>query len=195
MWVDPKDSRRLINGNDGGATISYDGGDTWSSIYNQPTAQFYHVATDNQFPYRFYGAQQDNSTVSIASRSDDGQIGERDYYPVAGCENATISVDPRDPNITYGGCYTGFLSRVDHATGQQRDISVWMANYDGWPVKDVPFRFQWTFPTLISPHDALRDVAVRAQVDGRRRELDADLPGPHGARSGDVRQVRRTDSR
>jgi len=153
MWVDPKDSRRLINGNDGGATISYDGGETWSSIYNQPTAQFYHVTTDNQFPYHLYGAQQDNSTVSIASRSDDGQIGERDWYPVAGCENATISVDPRDPNVTYGGCYTGFLSRVDHATGQQRDISVWMANYDGWAVKDVPFRFQWTFPTLISPHD------------------------------------------
>ena len=153
MWVDPRDSRRLINGNDGGATVSYDYGATWSSIYNQPTAQFYHVTTDTQWPYRILGAQQDNSTVSIASRSDDGQIGERDYFPVAGCENATIAVDPRDPNVTYGGCYTGFLSRVDRGTRQERDISLWMANYDGLPASAVPFRFQWTYPVLISPHD------------------------------------------
>jgi photosystem II stability/assembly factor-like uncharacterized protein len=153
MWIDPKDSKRLINGNDGGATISMDGGESWSSIYNQPTAQFYHVTTDNQFPYRILGAQQDNSTVSIASRSDEGSIGERDYYSVAGCENATIAVDPRDPNVTYGGCYTGFLSRVDRASRQERDISVWMSNYDGWAASDIPYRFQWTFPVVISPHD------------------------------------------
>jgi photosystem II stability/assembly factor-like uncharacterized protein len=153
MWVDPKDSKRLINGNDGGATISYDHGETWSTIYNQPTAQFYHVTTDNQWPYRILGAQQDNSTVSIASRSDDGAIGERDYYSVAGCENATIAVDPRDPNVTYGGCYTGFLSRHDRTARQERDISVWMSNYDGWAASDIPYRFQWTFPVVISPHD------------------------------------------
>jgi photosystem II stability/assembly factor-like uncharacterized protein len=153
MWVDPKDSKRLINGNDGGATVSYDGGETWSSILNQPTAQFYHVTTDNQWPYRILGAQQDNSTVSIASRSDDGAIGDRDYFPVAGCENATIAVDPRDPNVTYGGCYTGMLTRYDRASRQERDISAWMYNYDGIAASDVPFRFQWTFPVLISPHD------------------------------------------
>jgi photosystem II stability/assembly factor-like uncharacterized protein len=153
MWVDPNDSKHLINGNDGGATISFDGGLTWSTQANQPTAQFYHVMTDNQWPYRIYGAQQDNSTVSIASRSDDGAIGERDYYSVAGCENATIAVDPRNPDITYGGCYTGFLSRVDRASRQERDISVWMGNYDGWAAADIPYRFQWTFPVLLSPHD------------------------------------------
>src|SRR4030095_922299 len=146
MWVDPNDSKHLINGNDGGATIPFDGGATWSTQENQPTAQFYHVTTDNQWPYRIYGAQQDNSTVSIASRSDDGQIGERDHFPLARCENATIAVDPRDPNVTYGGCYTGFLSRVDRSIRQERDISLWMANYDGHPVSVVPFRFQWTFP-------------------------------------------------
>ena len=153
MWIDPTNSRRMINSNDGGGTISFDAGATWSSIYNQPTAQFYHVTTDNQFPYRIYGAQQDNSAISIASRSDDGAIGERDYYSVAGCENATVAVDPRDPLITYGGCYMGALSRYDHGRRQERDISVTLRNYDGYAAADVPERFQWTFPVLISPHD------------------------------------------
>ena len=153
MWIDPKDSKRLINSNDGGGTISFDAGATWSSIHNQPTAQFYHVTTDNQFPYRIYGAQQDNSPVSIASRSDDGTIGDRDYYSPAGCENATVAVDPRNPSITYGGCYMGAFSRFDHARRQERDISVGLRNYDGWAAGDVPERFQWTFPVLLSPHD------------------------------------------
>ena len=162
MWVDPKDPNRLINGNDGGATVSQDGGTTWSSIMNQPTAQFYHVITDTQWPYRLYGAQQDNSTVSIASRSDNGVIGERDWWRVAGCENAHIAVDPRNPDVTYGGCYTGILSRYDKRTGQSRDISVWLSNYDGMPAKDVPNRFQWTFPVLLSPHDP-RTLYVASQ--------------------------------
>ena len=162
MWVDPKDPNRLINGNDGGATVSQDGGQTWSSIMNQPTAQFYHVVTDKQWPYRVYGAQQDNSTVSIASRSDNGTIGERNWWSVAGCENAHIAVDPRNPAITYGGCYTGMLSRHDTRTGQNRDISVWLSNYDGIAAKDVPNRFQWTFPVLLSPHDP-RTLYVASQ--------------------------------
>ena len=153
MWVDPKDPKRLINGNDGGGTVSLDGGATWSSEDNQPTAQFYHVTTDNQFPYRIYGAQQDNSTVSIASRSDDGRIGIRDFFSVAGCENAHIAVDPRNPAVTYGGCYTGMLNRYDSRNRQVRDIAVWLSNYDGMAAALVPFRFQWTFPVLLSPHD------------------------------------------
>lgn len=153
MWIDPKDHRRMINGNDGGGTVSLDGGATWSSEDNQPTAQFYHVITDNQFPYRIYGAQQDNSTVSIRSRSDGNGIGVRDFFPVAGCENAHIAVDPRNPSITYGGCYTGMLNRVDSDRGQARDIALWLSNYDGIAAALVPFRFQWTFPVLLSPHD------------------------------------------
>jgi photosystem II stability/assembly factor-like uncharacterized protein len=175
MWVDPKNSDRLINGNDGGATVSLDGGKSWSSTDNQPTAQFYHVVTDNQFPYRLYGAQQDNSTVSIASRSDHGSIGERDWWPVAGCENAHIAVDPRNPNITYGGCYTGMMERNDKRTNQGRDIAIGLNNYDGLAVKDVPNRFQWTFPVMLSPHDpsvlyAASQNLWRSTTEGRNWE-------------------------
>jgi photosystem II stability/assembly factor-like uncharacterized protein len=172
MWIDPRDSKRMINGNDGGATISFDGGVSWSTLNNQPTAQFYHVTTDNQWPYRILAAQQDNSTVSVASRSDDGPIGEREFFPVAGCENATIAVDPRDSDITYGGCYTGFLTRTDRKVHQDRDISVWMANYDGWAAADIPNRFQWTFPVLLSPHDP-RTLYVASQHVWRSRNEGA----------------------
>jgi photosystem II stability/assembly factor-like uncharacterized protein len=152
LWIDPKDPKRMILGDDGGATVSFNGGENWSSQQNQPTAQFYHVITDDQFPYRILGAQQDNSAISIASRSDDGGIGIRDYFSVAGCENANVAVDPRDPNVTYGGCYLGFLSRYDHRRRQEREISVTEINWDGYAAKDVPERFQWTFPVLVSRH-------------------------------------------
>jgi photosystem II stability/assembly factor-like uncharacterized protein/outer membrane murein-binding lipoprotein Lpp len=164
LWIDPKDPRRMIHANDGGATVSYDAGASWSSIYNQPTAQFYHVVADDQFPYRVYGAQQDNTTVSIASRSDNGAITRQDWFPVAGCENGYIAPDPRDPNVTYGGCYMGELWRHDRRTNQSRNVSVWLDNYDGWAVKDVPNRFAWTYPILFSPHDPKRLYASAQNV-------------------------------
>ncbi len=172
LWIDPDDSQRMILGDDGGASVSFNGGETWSSQQNQPTAQFYHVNTDDQFPYRIYGAQQDNSAISIASRGDDGGIGVRDYFSVGGCENATIAFDPRDPNITYGGCYLGQLSRYDHRSRQERDISVTEINWDGWAAKDVPERFQWTFPVLISKHDP-RTLYVTSQHVWRSRNEGA----------------------
>jgi photosystem II stability/assembly factor-like uncharacterized protein len=156
LWIDPKDSQRMIHANDGGATVSFDAGQTWSSIYNQPTAQFYHVIADDQFPYRLYGAQQDNSTVSIASRSDDGRIGLTDWFPVAGCENAYIAPDPKNPDVTYGGCYMGELWRYDRRSNSNRNVAVWLDNYDGWAAKDVPNRFAWTYPIFFSPHDSTR---------------------------------------
>ena len=172
MWVDPNNPNRLINGNDGGATVSLDGGRTWSSQDNQPTSQFYHVTTDHQVPYRIYGGQQDNSTVSIASRSDNGSIGERDWFPVAGCESAYIAIDPRDANITYGGCYMGSLTRHDQRTKTTRDISVWLRNYDGMGAIDVPQRFQWTFPVHFSPHDSSA-LYVTSQYVWRSRDEGA----------------------
>ena len=153
LWIDPRDSRRMISGNDGGATISFDGGGTWSSIMNQPTAQFYHVTTDDQWPYRIFGAQQDNTTVSIVSRSDNGVITPDDWYSVGGGESGYIAPKPGDPNIVIAGTYTGTLTRYDVRTKQTKDISVWLNNYDGWAARDVPNRFQWTFPILYSKHD------------------------------------------
>lgn len=170
LWIDPADPKRMILGDDGGATVSFDGAQTWSSQQNQPTAQFYHVTADDQFPYRIYGAQQDNSAISIASRADDGGIGIRDYFSVAGCENATIAPDPRDPNITYGGCYLGQLTRYDRRARQERDISVTDINWDGYAAKDAPERFQWTFPILVSKHDPRTIYATSQHVWRSRTE-------------------------
>lgn len=156
LWIDPKNPERMIHANDGGATVSFDAGQTWSSIYNQPTAQFYHVIADNQFPYRVYGAQQDNSTVSIASRSDNGSITPADWWSVAGCENAYIAPDPLNADVTYGGCYMGELWRYDRRSNSNRNVAVWLDNYDGWAAKDVPNRFAWTYPVFFSPHDPRR---------------------------------------
>ncbi len=153
LWIDPEDPDRMIEGNDGGATISMDGGHTWSTQDNQPTAQFYHVITDNQYPYRIYGAQQDNSSVSIVSRSDRGAITTADWYSVGGGEAGYIAPKPGSPDTVFAGNYMGTLTRWVKATGQSRDVSVWMNNWDGYPAAEVPYRFQWTFPILFSPHD------------------------------------------
>jgi len=152
LWIDPKDSKRLISGNDGGGTVSIDGGETWSSVMNQPTAQFYHVTTDDQFPYRIYGAQQDNTTVAILSRSDEGAIAKEDWFPVGGGESGYIAPKPGDANTVIAGTYTGTLTRMDVRTRHVKDISVGLNNYDGWPSSAVPNRFQWTFPILYSRH-------------------------------------------
>ncbi|HEX4599826.1 MAG TPA: glycosyl hydrolase [Gemmatimonadales bacterium] len=153
LWIDPRDPQRMIEANDGGATVSFDRGASWSTVHNQPTAQFYHVITDDQFPYLIYGAQQDNSTVAIASRSDDGAITERDWNHVAGGESGYIAPQPGDPTIVYAGTYMGTLTRFDRRTNQARDVSVWLNNYDGHAAAEVPYRFQWTFPIVFSPHD------------------------------------------
>jgi photosystem II stability/assembly factor-like uncharacterized protein len=153
LWIDPTNPKRLINGNDGGATISTDGGDTWTSQYNQPTAQFYHVTTDNRFPYYMYGAQQDNSTVAIASASAEGAIDRPDWYSVGGGESGYIAPDPTDPDIVYAGSYGGEITRYDHRTSEEQAINPWPVNPIGWAAGDVKHRFQWTEPIVFSPHD------------------------------------------
>ena len=153
LWIDPTNPKRLMNGNDGGATISTDRGETWSSIYNQPTAQFYHVVSDNRFPYYMYGAQQDNSTVAIASAGLDGSIDRPDWYEVGGGESGYIAPDPTDPQVVYAGSYGGEITRYNHQTHEEQAVNPWPVNPIGWAAADVKHRFQWTEPIVFSPHD------------------------------------------
>jgi photosystem II stability/assembly factor-like uncharacterized protein len=153
LWLDPANPQRMILGNDGGATVSLNGGVSWSSFYNQPTCEFYHVTVDNRAPYRVYGAQQDNSTFSVPSRSGRDAITAVEWYEIGGGESGYIAVDPRDPNVIYAGSYQGYLTRYDHARGQLRQISVWPEEYSGWSAGEQQYRFNWTAPLLISPHD------------------------------------------
>jgi photosystem II stability/assembly factor-like uncharacterized protein len=153
LWIAPDNPLRMIEGNDGGAVVTNDGGRTWSSIMNQPTAQFYRVAVDNDFPYNIYGAQQDNSTVRTASRTAGAGITERDWYDVGGGESGWIAPDPRDSKIVYAGSYDGLLTRQDARTGQQRNINAWPDNTMGYGAEAMKYRFQWNFPVVFSPHD------------------------------------------
>jgi photosystem II stability/assembly factor-like uncharacterized protein len=152
LWIDPDHPERLINGNDGGAAVSTDGGKTWSTQYNQPTAQFYHVITDNRWPYYIYGAQQDNTTVAIKSYDDNGVIGREDWFPVGGGESGYIAPYPPDPNIVFANGES-FASRFDKRTEQAVDISPWPLDPSGRGAGELVHRFQWTSPLLVSPHD------------------------------------------
>src|SRR5712672_3456599 len=153
LWIDPANTRRMIASNDGGATVTLDGGKTWTRQDNQPTAQFYHVTTDSREPYYVYGAQQDNSTIAIASRGDDGQIGRDDWYQVGGGEAGYIAPYPPDPNIVYAGDYEGNITRFDKRTGQVKNIAVWPDLSDARGAASLEHRFQWTAPIVISPQD------------------------------------------
>lgn len=163
LWIDPGNSKRMINGNDGGANVSYNYGVTWTMQDNQPTAQFYHVITDNRFPYWVYGAQQDNSTVRIASRTSGSGIDKPDWHPVGGGESGYIAPKTDDPDIVYAGSYGGLITRWDFNTRQSRIISPWPENPMGWGAGDLKYRFQWTFPILVSRFDP-NVLYVAAQV-------------------------------
>ena len=153
LWIAPENNQRMIIGDDGGAQISYDGGETWSTYYNQPTAQFYRVTTDNSFPYRIYSAQQDNTTLRIRHRSSGNGISEDDWEPTAGGESAHIAVDPLDNDIVYGGSYGGYLTRLNHKNNSERGINVWPDNPMGYGAEGMKYRFQWNFPIHFSKHN------------------------------------------
>lgn len=153
LWIDPKNNNRMIVSNDGGVTISVDGGKTWSREDNQPTGQFYHVITDNRSPYYVYGSQQDSGSVAIASRSDNGYIDFPDWYSVGGGEAGYIAPYPPDPNIVYAGEYQGVITRFDKRDGEVKNIGEQPEISDGGGAAILEHRFQWTAPILISPHD------------------------------------------
>ena len=153
LWIAPNDPERMIESNDGGVNVSTNGGKTWTAQNRQPTAQFYRVALDEDFPYHAYGAQQDNSTVKIATRSHGGGIGESDWYDVGGGESGWVVPDPRNSEVVYAGSYDGLLTRYDHRTGQMRNVTVWPENPMGYGAEGMKYRFQWDFPMIFSPHD------------------------------------------
>jgi photosystem II stability/assembly factor-like uncharacterized protein/uncharacterized protein (DUF2164 family) len=153
LWIAPNDPQRMINSNDGGANVSYNGGRSWTE-QDQPTAQFYRVALDQDFPYNIYGAQQDNSTVRIPSRTVDFGIDATHWYEVGGGESGWIAPYPKDSRIVFAGSYGGLLTRHDRRTGQERNVSPWPENPMGAGAADLKYRFQWNFPIVFSPHDA-----------------------------------------
>jgi len=156
LWIDPTDPSRMIVADDGGAQVSFDAGQNWSTYENQPTAQLYRVSTDNHFPYRVLAAQQDNSTLRILSRTYGNAITTSDWEPTAGAESGFVVADPLNPDIVYGGNYGGYISRYNHITGENRAVSVWPDNPMGAGADVLKYRFQWNFPIFFSPHNPKR---------------------------------------
>ena len=154
LWIDPNNPNRMINSNDGGANVTYNGGLSWTAQDTQPTAQFYHVTTDSHFPYRVYGAQQDNSTIRIASRTTGRGIDKPDWHSVGGGESGHIAPRHDNPEIVYAGSYGGLITRWDSKTGQARIISAWPDNPMGWGAAELKYRYQWTAPILVSRFDS-----------------------------------------
>ena len=153
LWIDPYNNMRLAIADDGGGQISNDGGENWTTYFNQPTAQFYRVTTDNAFPYRIYGAQQDNSTIRINHRTSSSSITERDWEPTAGGESAHLAPDPKNNDIVFGGTYKGYMMMKDHSNGQNRSVNIWPDNPAGSGAEVMKYRFNWNFPILFSPND------------------------------------------
>ncbi|MBK7873267.1 MAG: glycosyl hydrolase [Saprospiraceae bacterium] len=164
LWIAPEDNQRMIIGDDGGAQVSFDAGENWSTYMNQPTSQFYRVTTDNAFPYRIYGAQQDNSTLRIKHRTDGGGITESDWETSAGGESAWLAVDPTDDDIVFGGSYGGLLEKMNHRTKEEQRVDVYPENPMGYGAEGMKYRFQWNFPIFFSPHDPKKLYALSDRV-------------------------------
>lgn len=192
LWIDPHDHLRMIDGDDGGGDVSFDGGKTWSSEMNQATAQFYTVSTDNAFPYHVYGAQQDNSTVGIDSRTSGAGIDIPDWFEVGGGESGYVEPDPEDPNVVYAGAFWGLLTRFDHRTGSVRNISIWPDLPGGRKASQIKYRFQWTFPIAVSSADpgtvyAGSNVLLKSNNGGQSwEEVSPDLTRNDKAREDGV---------
>ncbi|MHC4989929.1 MAG: VPS10 domain-containing protein [Planctomycetota bacterium] len=190
LWISPENGRWMINGNDGGANVSLDGGKSWSTQQNQPTAQFYRVIADNRFPYWVYGGQQDNTTVAIASRTLTSGIGPADWHAIGGGESAHVAFDPDDPTLVYATSIVGWITEHDRTTGISRGIQAYPEFGLGTEARDVRYRFNWNAPVLVSKHDPrviyhAANVLLRSRDRGRTWEeaspdLTRDEPEKHG---------------
>lgn len=183
LWINPENSAWMINGNDGGANVSYNGGETWSTQGNQPTAQLYRVATDDLDPYTVYGGQQDNTTVAIKSAGDDGTIGREDWRPVGGCESAYVAFDPKAPRLIYAGCYHGQITEHDAESGRERDVMAYPVIGLASTPAESKYRFNWNAPIVVSRHDPkviyhAANVLLRSRDRGVTwEEISPDLTG------------------
>jgi photosystem II stability/assembly factor-like uncharacterized protein len=182
LWIAPEDPRRMIEGNDGGATVTVNGGESWSTLLNQPTAQFYRVAVDTRDPYWIYGCQQDNTSVAIRSRAEGrGGVTQADWHAVGGGESGWIAPEPKDPDVVFAGEYGGQITRNDRRTGETRMVMAWPQLAIGMAPKDLRYRFQWNAPILISrfePHVLYHaaQVLLRSADRGRTwEEISPDL--------------------
>jgi photosystem II stability/assembly factor-like uncharacterized protein len=181
LWIDPDNPARMILGDDGGAEITVNGGQSWSTEDNQPTAQIYRVTTDSRFPYWIYGSQQDNTSIAIPSGVRDSSITGTHWHSVAGGESGWIAPDPRNPDIVFGGGYGGSITRYDHKTGEAREIVAYPQVIDGRAARDLKYRFQWTAPILLSPHDPdtlyhAAQILLRSRDSGQSwEEISPDL--------------------
>ncbi|MCY4398568.1 MAG: glycosyl hydrolase [Gemmatimonadetes bacterium] len=155
LWIHPADPDRMVVADDGGAQVTVNSGATWSTYYNQPTAELYDVIVDNGFPYRLYGAQQDNTTISVPAWSDVNTLYPKEHWQnVGGCETGPVALDPDRPHIVYAGCYGGVMDRYDLASGQRRNIMLYPQLQLGMAARDLRHRFQWVSPMLVSSHDS-----------------------------------------
>jgi photosystem II stability/assembly factor-like uncharacterized protein len=188
LWINPTDNAVMVNANDGGANVSFNGGDSWSTQSNQNTAQFYRVNVDNRFPYYIYGGQQDNSSVAIASRGNGG-IGFRDWYSVGGCESAYTAFDPDDPRFVYAGCYMGIISEYDHQTDGTRDVGIYPVLPAALQGREMKFRYNWNAPIVASPHD-YSTIYHASNVVARTRDrgMSWEVISPDLTRNDDSRQ-------
>ncbi len=198
IWIDPKDPNRIIDSNDGGVDVSTNGGETWYAP-PLPIAQFYHVAADNRTPYYVSGCMQDIGSAEGPSNSLRGAgIRLCDWFDVGGGEAGFTAPDPADPDIVYAGEYGGYISRYDHRTRQARNISVYPYDTSGHGGEDLRYRFQWTAPIVISPHDPkviYHAANVLFQSSRRRPDVEADQRRPDAQRQEQAEMVRRPDHR
>ena len=173
LWIHPSDPARMVVADDGGAQVTVNGGETWSSYFNQPTAELYDVIVDNGFPYRLYGAQQDNTTISVPAWSDVNTLYPKQHWQnVGGCETGPVALDPDRPHVVYAGCYGGVMDRYDFSSGQRRNIMLYPQLQLGMAAKDLRHRFQWVSPMLVSAHDH-RTLYHASQYVNRSRDEGA----------------------